>query len=146
MSTAAIRPVPSPCAMWVSSPRQTYTDRPVFSCPAALDVGPLPGRPGSPRVMPRQGTDSAVERVVRLGGVRLQLREAGPADGPPLLLLNGIGAHVGMWRPLEDALRGTRLIAFDAPGAGRSQTPPTPLTFAGHARVAERLLDALEVE
>jgi pimeloyl-ACP methyl ester carboxylesterase len=96
--------------------------------------------------MPRQRTDSAVERVVRLGGMRLQLREAGPADGPPLLLLNGIGAHVGMWRPLEDALRGTRLIAFDAPGAGRSQTPPTPLTFAGHARVAERLLDALEVE
>src|SRR4051794_30175517 len=96
--------------------------------------------------MPRQRTDWTDERTVRVDGLRLQVRESGPPDGRPLLLLNGIGAHVGMWRPLEAALPAVRVIAFDAPGAGRSQTPQAPLTFAGHARVAERLLDALGVE
>ncbi|HEX2221363.1 MAG TPA: alpha/beta fold hydrolase [Candidatus Limnocylindria bacterium] len=93
----------------------------------------------------RQGTDSpAIERILRVGGLRLQVRESG--EGRPLLLLNGIGAHVRMWRPLERALGPLRLIAFDAPGAGRSQTPPLPLTLPGHARVAERVLDALGYE
>jgi poly(3-hydroxyoctanoate) depolymerase len=93
----------------------------------------------------RQGTDPpAIERVLRAGGLRLQVRESG--EGSPLLLLNGIGAHIRMWRPLERALGGIRLIAFDAPGAGRSQTPALPLTFPGHARVAERVLDALGYE
>jgi poly(3-hydroxyoctanoate) depolymerase len=89
-----------------------------------------------------QGIDEPVsERVLRVGGLRVQVRESGA--GAPLLLLNGIGAHVAMWRPLERALAGIRLIAFDAPGAGRSQTPPVPLTLPGHAHVAEQVLDAL---
>src|SRR4051812_46285806 len=90
----------------------------------------------------RQGTDEpSSERVFRIRGLRLQVRESG--SGAPVLALNGIGAHLAMWRPLERALDGIRLIAFDAPGSGRSQTPPAPLTLAGHARVAERVLDAL---
>lgn len=93
----------------------------------------------------RQGTDPpATERALRIGGLRLQVRESG--QGPPLLLLNGIGAHVQMWQPLERALRGIRLIAFDAPGVGRSQTPPLPLTLPAHARLAEWVLDALGYE
>ena len=85
-----------------------------------------------------------MERVLQVGGLRLRVRESGA--GRPVLLLNGIGAHVGMWRPIEDALGGVRVIAFDAPGTGRSQTPPLPLTLAGHARIAERVLDALGYE
>ena len=60
-----------------------------------------------------------------------------------MLLLNGIGAHLAMWQPLEQALGGIRRIAFDAPGTGRSQTPAVPLSLGGHARLAERVLDAL---
>jgi poly(3-hydroxyoctanoate) depolymerase len=93
----------------------------------------------------RQGTDDQpIERVLRVGGQRVLLRETG--EGTPLLLLNGIGSHVGMWRPLEQALPGLRLIAFDAPGAGRSPAPRGPLTFAGHARVALGLLDRLGLD
>ena len=51
-------------------------------------------------------------------GIRLHVEAFG--DGPPLLLINGIGAHAGMWK----APPGPRLIAFDAPGTGRSATPP----------------------
>jgi poly(3-hydroxyoctanoate) depolymerase len=67
------------------------------------------------------------------------VRETGA--GRPLLLLNGVGAHVGMWRPLESALDGIRLISFDAPGTGRSQTPIVPLRFETLAGIAEQVLD-----
>jgi poly(3-hydroxyoctanoate) depolymerase len=82
------------------------------------------------------------ERTLRIAGMRLLVRESGA--GRPLLLLNGVGAHVGMWRPLELALGGdVRLVAFDAPGTGRSQMPLVPLSLEVLARVAEQVLDRL---
>ena len=81
---------------------------------------------------------------VDVEGIRLHVEESG--DGPPLLLINGIGAHAGMWKPLREALPGPRLIAFDAPGTGRSATPPIPLSLEAIARVAEGVLDELGVE
>jgi poly(3-hydroxyoctanoate) depolymerase len=84
------------------------------------------------------------ERELRIRGLRLHVRECG--DGPPLLLVNGIGAHVGMWRPLETTLPDVRVISYDAPGTGRSETPLYPLTLPALARLAEGVLDALEVE
>jgi pimeloyl-ACP methyl ester carboxylesterase len=78
---------------------------------------------------------------VDVEGIRLHVEETG--DGPPLLLINGIGAHAGMWKPLREALPGPRLIAFDAPGTGRSATPPIPLSMEALARVAEGVLDEL---
>ena len=77
-------------------------------------------------------------------GIRLHVEAFG--DGPPLLLINGIGAHAGMWKPLREALPGPRLIAFDAPGTGQSATPPIPLSLEALARVAEGVLDELGVE
>jgi pimeloyl-ACP methyl ester carboxylesterase len=84
------------------------------------------------------------ERELRIRGLCLHVREAG--EGPPLLLLNGIGAHVGMWRPLEQTLPDVRVISYDAPGTGRSETPLLPLTLPALARLAEGVLDALEIE
>ena len=84
------------------------------------------------------------ERELRIRGLRLHVRETG--EGPPLLLLNGIGAHVGMWRPLEQTLPDVRVISYDAPGTGRSATPLLPLTLPALARLAEGVLDALEIE
>jgi pimeloyl-ACP methyl ester carboxylesterase len=84
------------------------------------------------------------ERELRIRGLRLHVRETGA--GPPLLLLNGIGAHVGMWRPLEKTLPDVRVISYDAPGTGRSATPLLPLTLPALARLAEGVLDALEIE
>lgn len=81
------------------------------------------------------------ERAVEVSGIRLHVRERG--DGDPLLLINGIGAHVDMWASLEHALPQTRLIAFDAPGTGRSGTPCLPLGLESLAQLSERLLDRL---
>lgn len=107
------------------------------------------GEPGPPanrsgRRVRSIGPGGAVERTLRIGGLRLHVRESGA--GTPLLLINGIGAHVGMWKPLEKALDGVHLIAFDAPGTGRSQTPRLPLSLDALGRMAERVLDRLGYE
>jgi len=81
---------------------------------------------------------------VRAGGMRIRVREVGTGD--PLLLVNGIGCHLGMWGAVERALKGRRLIAFDAPGVGGSQTPIVPPTLDGLGRLALEVLDAVEVE
>ena len=85
-----------------------------------------------------------MEHELRIRGLRLHVREAG--DGPPLLLVNGIGAHVGMWRPLEQTLPDIRVISYDSPGTGRSETPLLPLTIPALAGLAESVLDALGCE
>ena len=81
---------------------------------------------------------------MNLSGVRLHVRESG--DGRPLLLINGIGAHIEMWANLERALPGTRTIAFDAPGAGRSASSLVPLGLESLARLTVDLLDRLGYE
>lgn len=85
-----------------------------------------------------------VERSWRLRGTEVFVRDVG--EGPPVLLINGIGAHVEMWGSVERALDGRRVISFDAPGTGRSQTRPVPTTMAGLATLVGRLLDELQVD
>jgi poly(3-hydroxyoctanoate) depolymerase len=82
-------------------------------------------------------------RSARIDGLRLHIHEVG--DGPPLLLLNGIGTHTAMWAPLERVLRDFRVIEFDAPGTGRSFTPSYPVTIPALALLARRILDKAEV-
>ncbi len=95
----------------------------------------LPGL-GTPWV-----SEEAQERSVMVAGTRLHVREWG--EGRPLLLINGIGAHLGMWAPLERELPGVRLVAFDAPGTGRSATSLVPLSMEALAEMMELLLDRL---
>ena len=84
------------------------------------------------------------ERRARVGGTELLVRSIG--EGPPVVLFNGIGAHVEMWRPLERALSGLRVVSFDAPGTGRSRALPVPATMGRLATLAEGLFDALGLE
>src|SRR5919109_2575425 len=84
-----------------------------------------------------------VERHLSIGGTKVLVRDMG--IGRPVLLVNGIGAHVEMWRPLERVLHGMRIVSFDAPGTGRSPTPLLPYTMSGLAGLVGRLLDELEL-
>jgi poly(3-hydroxyoctanoate) depolymerase len=79
----------------------------------------------------------------RIRGVRTHVRDVG--EGPAVLLINGLGAHTRMWHNLEERLVGHRVVAFDAPGTGESQTPPTPLTIPVLARFATDVLDHVGV-
>ena len=65
------------------------------------------------------------ERVVEADGVPLHCLEAGPADGPLVILLHGFPEHAGAWRRQMDALAaaGYRVVAPDGRGYGRSGKP-----------------------
>ncbi|MBA3743687.1 alpha/beta hydrolase [Sporichthya sp.] len=91
---------------------------------------------------------STGEHTVRAGrhDVRVSVEGSpGNGDGPPLLLINGLGGVIRMWDPLRQHLAGTCTIAFDAPGAGDSPTPTIPQSVVGVARMITRLLDELEL-
>lgn len=66
-----------------------------------------------------------VEYLVLPSGIRLRAVEAGPASGPPVLLLHGWGASVYMYRHLLAALatEGFHAIALDFRGHGLSDKP-----------------------
>lgn len=81
---------------------------------------------------------------VTAAGLRLWVARHGA--GPPLLLINGIGAHLDMWAPFVPLAGERELIAFDAPGCGHSQRPRLPLRMPGLAHVVAELLDALALE
>lgn len=71
-------------------------------------------------------------------------------DGFPLVLLHGIGSNSRSWRRQLSALStGFKIIAWDAPGYGRSSDPPGPpvtpsMTF--YADRLRRLLDSLQLD
>jgi poly(3-hydroxyoctanoate) depolymerase len=85
------------------------------------------------------------QKVVTVDGTHVRITLRG--SGAPLLMLNGIGGHTAMWRPLADQLSRTRqLIMFDAPGAGSTRPLPRPLRMPGLARFVIALLDGLKLD
>jgi len=82
------------------------------------------------------------DAIVTADGVDVFVRVRG--EGPPLLLVNGLGGTVEMLEPLQDRLAEVaRTIAIELPGAGRSPTPLRPLSIPGLAAVVAALLDEL---
>lgn len=82
-------------------------------------------------------------RTVDAAGRTISYREAG--DGPPVLLLHGIGSGSASWEWQFDGLGDRfRLIAWDAPGYGESQgfVEETPAS-TDYADAAAAMLDAL---
>lgn len=73
------------------------------------------------------------------------LRVVRAGTGPPLVLINGIGASAEMWTPLVAHLRGYELIAVDLPGTGSSPPPRRPVRIRGLARMVEDLLARIEL-
>jgi 3-oxoadipate enol-lactonase len=68
-------------------------------------------------------------------------------DGPPLLLIHGLGYERHGWGPLPGLLAGDfRVLLFDNRGIGESDAPPGPYTTALMAGDALGVLDAAGVE
>lgn len=68
-------------------------------------------------------------------------------DGPPLLLITGLGLDVSGWAMQMGSFAAhSRLILFDNRGAGRSGAPEPPYSTGVMARDAVDLLDALGIE
>ena len=72
--------------------------------------------------------------------IRVARRDTG---GRPLLLINGIGAHLDMWEPFARVLDRPSLLAFDLPGTGESPRAGCPQRMSGLARLVNDLLATL---
>jgi len=83
-------------------------------------------------------------RYATIDGVRMFYREAGPADGPVVLLLHGFPTSSHMFRNLIPILSDRyHVIAPDYPGFGQSDVPSRETfsyTFAGFADTVDKLL------
>ena len=82
-------------------------------------------------------------RWERVGLARIRVAVIG--SGPPLLLVNGIGANIEMWEPVVRRLTGRTLVLFDMPGTGRSPALRVPRRMRGYATLVEGLLDELGI-
>lgn len=80
-------------------------------------------------------------RTVEHRGCRLVYDVRG--DGPPVLLVQGVGVHGDGWTPQTAALAARfRCVSFDNRGMGRSQPLAGPLTIEQMADDALAILDA----
>jgi len=82
--------------------------------------------------------------TIRFQDVDVYVRSVG--SGPPVLLINGLGAHTAMWNAMEDTLSSFRLLQFDLPGAGQSGVPKRPIPIPDLAKLATKVLDHFGVE
>jgi pimeloyl-ACP methyl ester carboxylesterase len=63
-------------------------------------------------------------QTVKVNGIEIFYREAGPNDAPTILLLHGFPSSSRMWEPLLARLQDVfHLVAPDYPGFGHSDTP-----------------------
>jgi pimeloyl-ACP methyl ester carboxylesterase len=77
--------------------------------------------PAQPDLDPAQLAPST-GRFITVDGVRTFIEEAGPADGPPIVLVHGFGGLTYTWRYTLPALAeaGYRVLALDLQGFGLS--------------------------
>src|SRR4051794_21145556 len=68
-------------------------------------------------------------------------------DGPPVLLIMGLGLPGdAWWRTVPVLAHACRVITFDNRGSGLAESPSGPLTIAGMAADAIAVLDAAGIE
>jgi len=80
--------------------------------------------------------------VARANGIKIAYDRAG--EGPPLVLVHGAGVDGRMWQPQLMALADEfTVVAWDEPGAGRSDDLPAGFGLADYAHCLAAVIDAL---
>ena len=84
--------------------------------------------------------------TVSIDGLDVSFERVGA--GPDVVLLHGyVGDGPVTWRPQLDALADQfRLVAWDAPGAGRSSDPPESFGITGYADCLARFIEVVELD
>jgi pimeloyl-ACP methyl ester carboxylesterase len=93
--------------------------------------------------MSTERSNASTEQI-EVGGLRIAFQRAG--EGPPLVLLHGALSDSRAWRRQLDGLSDEfTVVAWDAPGCGRSSDPPAPETFrlSDYADCLAGFVDAL---
>ncbi len=87
-------------------------------------------------------------RMVKVDGLNIFYREAGPKDAPTILLLHGLPSLSRMFEPLLARLAEEfHMIALDYPGFGHSDSPAPKefdYTFDHLATVMDHFTEALD--
>jgi pimeloyl-ACP methyl ester carboxylesterase len=96
-------------------------------------------------------TTAAVSyRTVKVDGLNIFYREAGPKNAPAIVLLHGFPTSSQMFRNLIPRLADRyHLIAPDYPGYGQSDMPPMEkfqYSFDNLARVIDKFTEAIDVK
>lgn len=99
-----------------------------------------------PRLRPGPVPDGRPARIRQVAIRGLRLRVSVRGEGPPLLLISGLGTGLELWGGFEEQLPGRQTITFDAPGVGGSPVPALPLRMPQLAAVVEGLLDVLDLD
>ena len=89
------------------------------------------------------GQEGAMESVW-VEGLEIAYQRVG--SGPPLVLLHGGLSDSRTWRRQLDALSDAfTVVAWDAPGCGRSSDPPEDFSMADYTACLAGLIDALSL-
>lgn len=81
---------------------------------------------------------------IAVGPIELHYESAGAGDA--VVLIHGLGSHVGDWRPQVDALSDIfRVIAVDLRGHGRSDKPAGPYSIPAFSADIAALIRSLDV-
>jgi non-heme chloroperoxidase len=94
-----------------------------------------------------QGSTQMRTHTVRgSGDVRLHVREWGPHDGTPLVLIHGISQSHQCWRRQYDSalVDEFRLVAYDLRGHGMSDAPADAASYTDGRRWADDLAAVIE--
>ncbi len=87
-----------------------------------------------------------VKGAVSINVGDIELRTSIRGEGPPLLMMNGLGGSLGVLEPLQNELLDFQTISFDPAGVGKSSPLTFPIRLPAHADYAARLLDTLEID
>lgn len=85
------------------------------------------------------------EHFVELSAGRICYIEKG--QGPTVLLLHGLAAHIGRWAAtIEELARDFHVIAYDHPGYGKSEKRGDVYTIADLAQTLDEFLQVLDLK
>ncbi|TCS15001.1 alpha/beta hydrolase [Caulobacter sp. BK020] len=118
-----------------------------FSTAALAPASAALAAPAPKAALARRAPPVIHYRNATVDGVKVFYREAGPADGPAVVLLHGFPTSSHMFRNLIPFLADRyRVIAPDYPGYGQSDAPDHnqfAYTFANQANVVDKLVGQL---
>lgn len=92
----------------------------------------------------KAGESAEVKQWLDIGGRRINCEDVG--HGPPVLVLNGLGASIDMLQAFRRSLaRKRRVITFDVPGVGDSPRWRLPVAMADYVDLTLKVIDRLEL-